>query len=86
DADMAQFGGTLVMPSEQAAQKAPSIEGKDIGEGWAEFSKESGAVGIPRADMPQIKAEHRGAMVNFLSARGVQHQEETVPADTLKPT
>ncbi|HCR1324270.1 TPA: PLxRFG domain-containing protein [Pseudomonas aeruginosa] len=66
--------------------QAPSIEGKDIGEGWAEFSKESGTVGIPRADMPQIKAEHRGAMVNFLSARGVQHQEETVPADTLKPT
>ncbi|MFU5482356.1 PLxRFG domain-containing protein [Pseudomonas aeruginosa] len=66
--------------------KAPSIEGNDIGEGWAEFSKESGTVGIPRADMPQIKAEHRGAMVNFLSARGVQHQEETVPADTLKPT
>ncbi|HGW8790904.1 TPA: PLxRFG domain-containing protein [Pseudomonas aeruginosa] len=66
--------------------KAPSIEGKDIGEGWAEFSKESGTVGIPRADMPQIKAEHRGAMVNFLSVRGVQHQEETVPADTLKPT
>ncbi|HGP0016737.1 TPA: PLxRFG domain-containing protein [Pseudomonas aeruginosa] len=66
--------------------KVPSIEGKDIGEGWAEFSKESGTVGIPRADMPQIKVEHRGAMVNFLSARGVQHQEETVPADTLKPT
>ncbi|WP_235180417.1 LPD23 domain-containing protein [Pseudomonas aeruginosa] len=66
--------------------KAPSIEGKDIGEGWAEFSKESGTVGIPRADMPQIKAEHRGAMVNFLHARGVQHQEETVPADSLKPT
>ncbi|ENQ7655725.1 PLxRFG domain-containing protein [Pseudomonas aeruginosa] len=66
--------------------KAPSIEGKDIGEGWAEFNKESGTVGIPRADMPQIKAEHRGAMVNFLNARGVQHQEETVPADSLKPT
>ncbi|ENG2499820.1 PLxRFG domain-containing protein [Pseudomonas aeruginosa] len=66
--------------------KVPSIEGKDIGEGWAEFSKESGTVGIPRADMPQIKAEHRGAMVNFLHARGVQHQEETVPADSLKPT
>ncbi|HGN2936705.1 TPA: PLxRFG domain-containing protein [Pseudomonas aeruginosa] len=70
----------------KAEQQAASIEGKDIGEGWAEFSKESGTVGIPRADMPQIKAEHRGAMVNFLSARGVQHQEETVPADTLKPT
>lgn len=65
---------------------APGIEGRDLGEGWAEFNKESGSVGIPRADMPQIKAEHRGAMVNFLHARGVQHQEETVPADSLKPT
>ncbi|MFG9301288.1 PLxRFG domain-containing protein [Pseudomonas aeruginosa] len=65
---------------------APGIEGRDLGEGWAKFNKESGTVGIPRADMPQIKAEHRGAMVNFLHARGVQHQEETVPADSLKPT
>ncbi|MEG7387681.1 LPD23 domain-containing protein, partial [Pseudomonas aeruginosa] len=65
---------------------APGVEGRDLGEGWAEFNKESGSVGIPRADMPQIKAEHRGAMVNFLHARGVQHQEETVPADSLKPT
>ncbi|HCL3680735.1 TPA: PLxRFG domain-containing protein [Pseudomonas aeruginosa] len=70
----------------KTGQQATSIEGKDIGEGWAEFNKESGTVGIPRADMPQIKAEHRGAMVNFLHARGVQHQEETVPADSLKPT
>src|SRR5690606_30038854 len=47
---------------------------------------ESGTLDIPRADMPQIKAEHRGAMVNFLNARGVAHQEETVPATSLKPT
>ncbi|HCF0710846.1 TPA: PLxRFG domain-containing protein [Pseudomonas aeruginosa] len=70
----------------ERALAAPGIEGRDLGEGWAEFNKESGSVGIPRADMPQIKAEHRGAMVNFLHARGVQHQEETVPADSLKPT
>jgi hypothetical protein len=36
--------------------------------------------------MPQIKAEHRGAMVNFMNARGIAHQEETVPAASLKPT
>lgn len=36
--------------------------------------------------MPQIKAEHRGAMVNFLNARGIAHQQEEVAADTLKPT
>ena len=63
-----------------------SIEGRDLGDGWAEFRQDSGTVGIPRAEMPQIKAEHRGAMVNFLNARGVQHGEATVPASALKPT
>lgn len=72
--------------SRAAANAAPQIEGRDLGEGWAEFHKDSGTVGIPRAEMPQIKAEHRGAMVNFLNARGVQHQESTVPASALRPT
>jgi N12 class adenine-specific DNA methylase len=36
--------------------------------------------------MPQVKGEHRGALVNFLQARGVQSQEERVPAAQLKPT
>jgi hypothetical protein len=47
---------------------------------------EEPTLGIPRAEMPQIQAEHRGAMVNFLNARGIEHQEETVPADSLKPS
>ncbi|WP_149425232.1 hypothetical protein [Oryzomicrobium terrae] len=68
------------------APKEPAIEGKDLGDGWAEFHKDTGTVGIPRAEMPQIRAEHRGAMTNFMNARGVQHQEETVPAASLKPT
>lgn len=36
--------------------------------------------------MPQIKSEHRGAMTNFLAARGVTSTAETVDAATLKPT
>src|SRR5690606_24485406 len=71
---------------DQATPSAPAIEGRDIGDGWAEFAKESGTISVPRAEMPQIKAEHRGAMVNFLNARGIAHQEETVPAASLKPT
>lgn len=71
---------------QQAKQSEAALEGRDLGEGWTEFHKDSGTVGIPRADMPQIKAEHRGAMVNFLNARGVQHEEQTVPASALKPT
>jgi hypothetical protein len=69
-----------------APRAAPQIEGADLGDGWAAFSSESGTAGVPRAAMPQIKAEHRGAMVNFMNARGVQHREETVPAASLKPT
>jgi hypothetical protein len=53
---------------------------------WVGFTPDSGTLGIPRAQMPQIKAEHRGAMVNFLNARDVAHAEETIAASELKPT
>jgi hypothetical protein len=65
---------------------APPIAGKSIDGDWTQFTPESGTLNVPRASMPQIKAEHRGAMVNFLEARGIGHQEETVPATDLKPT
>lgn len=53
---------------------------------WEPFEKESGTLGIPRADMPQIKAEHRGALVNFLSGRGIKHTQEEADPKSLKPT
>lgn len=70
----------------QLPPPTPSIAGREIDGEWSEFSPESGTLAIPRAEMPQIKAEHRGAMVNFLNARGIQHEEQTVPAAELKPT
>lgn len=83
-------GGTSSQSGGDSARRDPglrqSVEGKDIDGNWAEFSDKSGTLGIPRAEMPQIKAEHRGAMVNFLNARGIDHQEETIPAESLKPT
>ena len=36
--------------------------------------------------MPQIKAEHRGAMTQFLKGRGIAHREIEVDADSLKPS
>jgi hypothetical protein len=53
---------------------------------WHAFPAETGTLNIPRADMPQIRAEHRGAMTQFLKARGIAHQEVEVPAESLKPT
>jgi N12 class adenine-specific DNA methylase len=63
------------------AEQAPAATGE-----WANFEPQTGTKGIPRADMPQIKAEHRGAMVNFLNARGITHEEVEVPPASLKPT
>jgi hypothetical protein len=55
--------------------------------GWTRFGNETGTLNIPRAEMPQVKAEHRGALVNFLNARGVEHEADTeVDPATLKPT
>jgi hypothetical protein len=53
---------------------------------WAEFPPESGSLGIPRAAMPQIKAEDRSALVQFLRARDIDYEQQTVPADSLKAT
>ncbi len=54
--------------------------------GWEAFPPESGTLGIPRASMPQIRADHRGAMVNFMNARGVSHQQEEIKASSLRAT
>ncbi len=63
-----------------------SISGSPIDKEWTAFAPESGTLGIPRAEMPQVKAEHRGAMVNFLNARGVEHEGIDIPSHELKPT
>ena len=60
----------------------PAAANKD----WEVFTPDTGTLNVPRAEMPQVKAENRGAMVNFLNARGVAHQQEEVSADSLKPT
>lgn len=60
--------------------------GEPIDKQWTAFAPEAGSLNIPRADMPQIKAEHRGAMTNFLNARGIAHEQAEVPAGDLKPS
>ena len=65
-------------PAQEAANDA-------VGE-WVHFPEDSGTLGIPRSDMPQVKGEHRGALVNFLNARGISSTKDEVPASSLKPT
>ena len=65
---------------------ALDLAGEPIDDEWTRFNDESGHIGIARADMPQIKAEHRGAMVNYLAGRGIAHEEVEVAASDLKPS
>lgn len=67
-------------------EEGKNIAGKLIDDEWQSFIKESGTKNIPRSEMPQIKAENRGAMVNFMKARGIEHMQDEVPAQSLKPT
>ncbi len=64
-----------------------SVEGDKIGKGdWLAFSDKSGSLKVPRAEMPQVKSEHRGALVNFLKARGIGAKAMLVNPSELKPT
>lgn len=57
-----------------------------IEDDWHDFPAESGHRGIAREDMPQIRAEHRGALTQFLLARGIPHEQDEIAAEDLKPT
>jgi hypothetical protein len=63
-----------------------ALRGKRIDDEWTAFSPEAGSLNIPRDQMPQIKAKHRGALTNFLKARGIEGTEAEVPASSLKTT
>lgn len=63
-----------------------AVSGDKIDSKWTAFAPDSGTLNIDRAAMPQVKAAHRGAMVNYLNARGVTHEQAEVAADSLKPT
>lgn len=53
---------------------------------WLTFPPDTGTLGIPRAEMPQIKGDHRGALIQFLQGRGINHETVELPASELKPT
>ncbi|HAO32326.1 MAG TPA: hypothetical protein DCQ84_05130, partial [Candidatus Competibacteraceae bacterium] len=59
----------------------PAIQG-----GRLAFPAETGTLGIPNAEMPQIAAADRGALVNFLKARGIGHATAEISPSLLRPS
>ena len=56
------------------------------GAGWVNFPENTGTLGIPRARMPQVKSDHRGALISFLKGREIDNTQEEVNPEDLKPT
>lgn len=50
------------------------------------FAAETGTLGIPRADMPQVPTANHGGLVKHLNAQGIAHETTTLDAAQLKPT
>ena len=51
-----------------------------------QFAAETGTLGIPRAEMPQVPTASHGGLVKHLNAKGITHETKTVDAAELKPT
>ncbi len=52
---------------------------------WVNFPAED-TLGIPRAMMPQVAAENRSALVQFLKARGAKYSEAEIRPDEISPS
>ena len=78
-----------ILRADEPGVAAPALErvsGRQIDKEWTEFARDSGTLGIGRDQMPQVQAAHRGALVNYLGARGITHETTETPAVDLKPT
>ncbi|MGE6213059.1 PLxRFG domain-containing protein [Comamonas aquatica] len=81
--------GTPVGAADQAQRASAGnadIAGDRVGGEWVAFGPSSGTLGVPRAQMPQVDAAHRGALVNYLKGQGIASEQAEVPANSLKPT
>ncbi len=78
--------GVLPITENMQSDLDPQLAGQPIDAEWTEFAPQSGTLSVPRAQMPQVKAEHRGALVNFLNAKGVESEQIEVDPVQLKPT
>lgn len=88
DTERGEVAGLAAQLRQRLAQAETQPEGKaeEPEPTWEQFPEETGSLGVPRAAMPQIKGEHRGAMVQFLKGRGIAHSQEEAAPNTLKPS
>lgn len=82
----ADFAGVQDVQGGNQVDSTADLAGEKIDDDWTAFNSAAGNIRVPRADMPQIKAEHRGAMVNYLKGRGITSEEVEIRPGTLRPS
>ncbi|UUE95361.1 hypothetical protein [Comamonas thiooxydans] len=72
-------------PNAVSGDALPKPAAQPVGD-EKQFSAETGTLGIPRAEMPQVPTANHGGLVKHLNAQGIAHETTTVDAAQLKPT
>ena len=72
-------GGSSSAQGDEAANQ-------EVDPQWRMFDKDSGTLGIPRANMPQVAIRLRPAMLAFMESKGISYEREDIAADEIKPT
>lgn len=71
--------------TENVANDTPQPQSAPVGD-EQRFAPESGTLGIPRAEMPQVPTQSHGGLVKHLNAQGIEHETTMVDAAESKPT
>lgn len=80
------LNGIVEPPAHEQIRDAVESADPDAEPTFREFPEGMSELRVPRSSMPQVKSEHRGAMVQYLKGRGITHRLEEVPAGSLRPS
>ena len=83
---VARGGKFYITPINESASPPPVAAKTDAPAKAQKFAPETGTLGIPRADMPQVPSQSHGGLVHHLNANGIAHETTAVDAGALKPT
>lgn len=82
---LADVMGTSVNTAQGAINTEAPQAAAPVGD-EQQFAPETGTLGIPRSEMPQIPSQSHGGLVKHLNAQGIDHETTMVDASELKPT
>lgn len=78
------MGKMLARPTQNALASSPAPVLPDNVE-FVRFPKNSGTLGVPRREMPQVKGKDRPEFMEFLKERGVKFTNEDMKPADIKP-